>query len=159
VRADGRVRLAEPVEQAKRLAVFARAERDLWPGLSKRSISGRSTIGWAAPCSRPILTRGVSHCRRVWTASVSNARAATTSEIAPALGAHRVLFGHSFVLTGGRTPRSDLDLTRTSRRTTSASGLGVAMFFAISGYLVTQSFRRGETGGLRRGRILRIYPP
>src|SRR5215210_2012072 len=77
-------------------------------------------------------------------------------------GALAVLFGHAFVLSssGGRghDPISDAvnDVTPFHL---GLPGLGVAMFFAISGYLVTQSYvRRGSFVAYAEARLLRIYP-
>jgi len=76
-------------------------------------------------------------------------------------GAVGVLFGHSFVLTRGahtRDPISDLTHPITPYHL-GLPGLGVAMFFAISGYLVTQSFaRRGNLVAYAEARALRIFP-
>lgn len=76
-------------------------------------------------------------------------------------GALAVLFGHSFVLSGGqhsRDPISDLTHDVTPYQL-GLPGLGVAMFFAISGYLVTQSFfRRRNLRAYTEARVLRIFP-
>jgi peptidoglycan/LPS O-acetylase OafA/YrhL len=76
-------------------------------------------------------------------------------------GALAVLFGHSFALTGGahsRDPISDLTHDVTPYHL-GLPGLGVAMFFVISGYLVTQSFaRRRSVVAYGEARVLRIFP-
>ena len=77
------------------------------------------------------------------------------------LGALAVLFGHSFVLSGGvgtHDPVSNLTQD-VSPYNMGLPGVGVAMFFVISGYLVTQSFqRRGNLIAYAEARLLRIYP-
>lgn len=78
------------------------------------------------------------------------------------LGALAVLFGHSFVLSSddGRTlgPVSQIVSDVTGFRL-GLAGLGLAMFFAISGYLVCASYaRRGSLVAYVEARILRIYP-
>jgi len=77
-------------------------------------------------------------------------------------GALAVLFGHAFVLSssGGRghDPISDA-VNDVSPFHLGLPGLGVAMFFAVSGYLVTQSYvRRGSFVAYAEARLLRIYP-
>lgn len=77
-------------------------------------------------------------------------------------GALAVLFGHSFVLSSagglGHDPISRA-LGDVTPFHLGLPGLGVAMFFAISGYLVTQSFvRRGSVFAYAEARLLRIYP-
>jgi len=77
------------------------------------------------------------------------------------LGALAVLFGHSFVLAGGAGTRDPLSgVTRNLvPYDLGLPGVGVAMFFVISGYLVTQSFRRrGNVLAYAEARLLRIYP-
>jgi peptidoglycan/LPS O-acetylase OafA/YrhL len=77
------------------------------------------------------------------------------------LGALAVLFGHSFVLAGGAHARDPLsDVTRdVVPYHMGLPGVGVAMFFVISGYLVTQSYqRRGNLIAYAEARLLRIYP-
>jgi peptidoglycan/LPS O-acetylase OafA/YrhL len=77
------------------------------------------------------------------------------------IGALAVLFGHSFVLTEG-VPFHDpiSDVTRElAGFSLGLPGLGVAMFFAISGYLVTRSWMRHESFvAYAEARLLRIYP-
>jgi peptidoglycan/LPS O-acetylase OafA/YrhL len=76
-------------------------------------------------------------------------------------GALAVLFGHSFILAGGAHARDPVsDLTRVvAPYDMGLPGVGVAMFFVISGYLVTQSFqRRGNLIAYAEARVLRIYP-
>lgn len=76
-------------------------------------------------------------------------------------GALAVLFGHCFVLTLGANHRDPIsDLTRhVVPYHLGLPGLGVAMFFAISGFLVTRSFvRRRGFIAYAEARILRIYP-
>jgi peptidoglycan/LPS O-acetylase OafA/YrhL len=78
------------------------------------------------------------------------------------LGALAVLVGHSWVLTSddGRTlgPVSDA-LSQVTGFHLGLAGLGLAMFFAISGYLVSASFvRRGTLIAYAEARLLRIYP-
>ncbi len=78
------------------------------------------------------------------------------------VGALFVLLGHSFILS------SDDGNTRDAVSEAIGSvapfhlglpGIGVAMFFAISGYLVAQSYRRrGNAYGFAEARLLRIYP-
>lgn len=76
------------------------------------------------------------------------------------IGALAVLFGHAFVLTNGRKGPDPLTaLLRAYTPGHSLPAIGVAMFFAISGYLVTQSFaRRGSLAAYAEARMLRIYP-
>jgi peptidoglycan/LPS O-acetylase OafA/YrhL len=77
------------------------------------------------------------------------------------VGAIAVLFGHSFVLTRGphmRDPISDVTHSLVPYHL-GLPGLGVAMFFAISGYLVTRSFvTRGNLTAYTEARALRIFP-
>ena len=76
-------------------------------------------------------------------------------------GAVAVLFGHSFVLTHGAHTRDPISEVTHSVAPyhLGLPGLGVAMFFAISGYLVTQSFaRRGNLVAYTEARVLRIFP-
>ncbi len=77
------------------------------------------------------------------------------------LGALAVLFGHSFVLAGGAHARDPIsDFTRViAPYDMGLPGVGVAMFFVISGYLVTQSYqRRGNLLAYAEARLVRIYP-
>jgi peptidoglycan/LPS O-acetylase OafA/YrhL len=77
------------------------------------------------------------------------------------LGALAVLFGHSFVLGSGAHDRDPIsDVTRDiAPYHLGLPGLGVSMFFVISGYLVTQSYkRRGNLVAYAEARLLRIYP-
>ena len=72
-----------------------------------------------------------------------------------------MLFGHSFVLTQGAHTRDPISEVTHSVAPyhLGLPGLGVAMFFAISGYLVTQSFaRRGNLVAYTEARVLRIFP-
>lgn len=79
------------------------------------------------------------------------------------LGAFFVLFGHSFELChgpggGGVDPisRSFMGLTAYYAK---LPGIGVALFFVLSGYLVTRSFdNRPSVRAYVEARILRIYP-
>jgi peptidoglycan/LPS O-acetylase OafA/YrhL len=78
------------------------------------------------------------------------------------LGALAVLVGHSWVLTSadGRTlgPVSAA-LSDVTGFHLGLAGLGLAMFFAISGYLVSASYeRRGSLVAYAEARLLRIYP-
>jgi peptidoglycan/LPS O-acetylase OafA/YrhL len=78
------------------------------------------------------------------------------------LGALAVLLGHSWVLTSddGRTlgPVSEAVSDVTGFHL-GLAGLGLAMFFAISGYLVSASYqRRGSLVAYLEARLLRIYP-
>lgn len=77
-------------------------------------------------------------------------------------GAFAVLFGHSFVLSSpsgqDRDPVSEA-IADVAPLNFGLPLLGVAMFFAISGYLVAQSFvRRGSALAYTEARLLRIYP-
>ncbi len=77
------------------------------------------------------------------------------------LGALAVLFGHSFALAGSAHSRDPVsDVTRViAPYDMGLPGVGVAMFFVISGYLVTQSYRRrGNLVAYAEARVLRIYP-
>ena len=77
------------------------------------------------------------------------------------VGALAVLFGHSFVLTEGVRFHDPIsDVTReVAGYGLGLPGLGVAMFFAISGYLVTRSWMRHSSFvAYAEARILRIYP-
>lgn len=77
------------------------------------------------------------------------------------VGALAVLFGHSFVLTGGVQEHDPIsDVTReVAGYGLGLPGLGVAMFFAISGYLVTRSYmRHASFAAYAEARLLRIYP-
>jgi len=77
------------------------------------------------------------------------------------VGAMAVLLGHSFVLTLGLDNHDPISaVTReVAGYRLGLPGLGVAMFFAISGYLVTQSFiRRRGVVAYAEARLLRIYP-
>jgi peptidoglycan/LPS O-acetylase OafA/YrhL len=77
------------------------------------------------------------------------------------IGALAVLVGHSFVLTEGLGEHDPLtQLTReVAGYGLGLPGLGVAMFFAISGYLVTRSWvRHSSFVAYAEARLLRIYP-
>lgn len=77
------------------------------------------------------------------------------------IGALAVLFGHSFVLTEGVQHHDPIsEVTReVAGYGLGLPGLGVAMFFAISGYLVTRSWmRHGSFVAYTEARLLRIYP-
>ena len=77
------------------------------------------------------------------------------------IGALAVLFGHSFVLTEGIGSHDPIsEITReVAGYGLGLPGLGVAMFFAISGYLVTRSWvRHSSFVSYAEARILRIYP-
>ena len=77
------------------------------------------------------------------------------------VGALAVLFGHSFVLTDGVRFHDPIsDVTReVAGYGLGLPGLGVAMFFAISGYLVTRSWvRHSSFVAYAEARLLRIYP-
>jgi peptidoglycan/LPS O-acetylase OafA/YrhL len=77
------------------------------------------------------------------------------------IGALAVLFGHSFVLTEGVQSHDPIsDVTReVAGYGLGLPGLGVAMFFAISGYLVTRSWvRHSSFVAYAEARLLRIYP-
>ena len=78
------------------------------------------------------------------------------------LGAFFVLFGHSFALCygpgGGEDPISEWLKGVTAYRAM-LPGIGVAMFFVLSGYLVTRSFEtRHNLLAYLEARILRIFP-
>lgn len=77
------------------------------------------------------------------------------------IGAFLVLFGHGYTLSGGpgsRDPASQW-LADYSPFDQGLPGLGVALFFALSGYLVTASYtRRNHLIDYTVARVLRIYP-
>jgi len=79
------------------------------------------------------------------------------------LGALLVLFGHSFELChgpgiGGVDPFSRAVMGYTAFHA-KLPGIGVALFFVLSGYLVTRSFEhRPSVRAYVEARILRIYP-
>lgn len=79
------------------------------------------------------------------------------------LGAFLVLFGHTFALcagkgAGGMDPVSAWLKAYTAYQA-KLPGIGVAMFFVLSGYLVTRSFEnRHNLVAYVEARILRIYP-
>ncbi len=77
-------------------------------------------------------------------------------------GALAVLLGHSFVLSSpdGRTPGAISDAVGSvAGFHLGLPGIGLAMFFAISGYLVSASYRRrGTLIAYLEARLLRIYP-
>lgn len=78
------------------------------------------------------------------------------------VGALVVLLGHAFVLSSanGRT-RDDVSeaIGDIAAFNLGLPGVGVAMFFAISGFLVAQSYqRRGNALAYVEARLLRIYP-
>ena len=78
------------------------------------------------------------------------------------LGAFLVLFGHTFVLCGG--PGGGYDpisqwLKGVTAYQAKLPGIGVAMFFVLSGYLVTRSFdNRRSLIQYLEARALRIFP-
>lgn len=73
------------------------------------------------------------------------------------LAALMVVLGHSFIVVGG-SAHLDEPLHRLLPRTYSHLA-GVAMFFAISGYLITLSFeRRPDLARFARARVLRLWP-
>ena len=77
-------------------------------------------------------------------------------------GAFLVLFGHTFALCygpgGGEDPISELIKSFTGYRA-KLPGIGVAIFFVLSGYLVTKSYLRSDNlMTYLEARILRIYP-
>jgi len=78
------------------------------------------------------------------------------------VGALAVLIGHAFVLSSadGRTRDAVSNaIGDVAPFNLGLPGIGVAMFFAISGYLVAQSFvRRGNAFAYAEARLLRIYP-
>ena len=78
------------------------------------------------------------------------------------IGALVVLLGHAFVLSSadGRT-RDEVSeaIADVAAFNLGLPGIGVAMFFAISGFLVAQSYqRRGNAPAYVEARLLRIYP-
>ena len=78
------------------------------------------------------------------------------------VGALVVLLGHAFVLSSadGRT-RDEVSegIADVAAFNLGLPGIGVAMFFAISGFLVAQSYqRRGNAPAYVEARLLRIYP-
>jgi peptidoglycan/LPS O-acetylase OafA/YrhL len=76
-------------------------------------------------------------------------------------GALAVLVGHSFVLSHGGGPADPVSqaLHDVTPQRFGLPGVGVAMFFAISGYLVSRSaVRRGNLLAYLEARLLRIYP-
>lgn len=78
------------------------------------------------------------------------------------VGALAVLVGHSFVLSSadGRTRDAVSNaIGDVAAFNLGLPGIGLAMFFAISGYLVTQSYvRRRGAIAYTEARLLRIYP-
>ena len=77
------------------------------------------------------------------------------------IGALAVLFGHSFVLTEGARFHDPIsEVTRdVAGYGLGLPGLGVALFFAISGFLVTRSMLRHKSlAAYAEARVLRIYP-
>ncbi len=77
------------------------------------------------------------------------------------IGALLVLFGHGYTLAGGSGVQDPIShwLLEYSPYKLGLPGLGVALFFALSGYLVTASFvRRGSFIDYCVARALRIYP-
>ncbi|MGI9296134.1 MAG: acyltransferase family protein [Pseudomonadales bacterium] len=77
------------------------------------------------------------------------------------IGAFLVLFGHGYTLSGGHGMRDPISewLVSYSPFHQGLPGLGVALFFIVSGYLVTASFvRRGKLIDYAVARVLRIYP-
>jgi peptidoglycan/LPS O-acetylase OafA/YrhL len=73
------------------------------------------------------------------------------------LAALMVVLGHSFLIVGGGV-HVDEPLHRILPRTYSHLA-GVAMFFAISGYLITLSFeRKPDLVRFARARVLRLWP-
>lgn len=78
------------------------------------------------------------------------------------VGALAVLVGHSFVLSSadGRTPGGfSQAISDVAGFHLGLPGLGLAMFFVISGYLVSASYvRRGTLLAYVEARLLRIYP-
>ena len=78
------------------------------------------------------------------------------------VGAFLVLFGHSFELTyghgGGFDPVSEW-LRGVTAYHAKLPGIGVALFFVLSGYLVTRSFEnRHNLVAYVEARVLRIFP-
>jgi peptidoglycan/LPS O-acetylase OafA/YrhL len=78
------------------------------------------------------------------------------------IGAFLVLYGHTFALCygpgGGEDPISEWLKPLTGYQA-KLPGIGVAMFFVMSGYLVTQSYcRRPSLLAYLEARALRIYP-
>jgi peptidoglycan/LPS O-acetylase OafA/YrhL len=76
------------------------------------------------------------------------------------LAALAVLFAHAFVLAepGARDPVT-ANLQEILPLQRGLSGQAVALFFVVSGYLVTASFaRRGQFGSYAASRLLRIMP-
>ncbi|MGI9285238.1 MAG: acyltransferase family protein [Pseudomonadales bacterium] len=77
------------------------------------------------------------------------------------IGAFLVLFGHGYTLAGGEGTRDPIShwIVSYSPFHQGLPGLGVALFFVLSGYLVTASFvRRGNLIDYAVARVLRIYP-
>ena len=75
------------------------------------------------------------------------------------IGAFLVLFGHGYTLAGGSGDPISQWIRDHSPFELGLPGLGVALFFALSGYLVTASFmRRGSLIDYSVARALRIYP-
>lgn len=78
------------------------------------------------------------------------------------LGAFMVLWGHTFELCfgpgGGHGPFSD-SLRSVAAYNAGLPGIGVAMFFILSGYLVTKSYlHRNNVLTYVESRVLRIFP-
>lgn len=78
------------------------------------------------------------------------------------VGALAVLLGHSFILSSpDGVTRDDASeaIADVAAFNLGLPGIGLAMFFAISGYLVAQSYqRRGSALAYIEARLLRIYP-
>lgn len=79
------------------------------------------------------------------------------------LGAFLVLFGHTFELCrgqgGGGVDPISRELMVLTAYQAKLPGIGVALFFVLSGYLVTRSFEsRPSVRAYFEARILRIYP-
>ncbi len=77
------------------------------------------------------------------------------------LGAVCVLYAHSYVLSigrGGEDPLSAL-LTEYLHHPTGLGGIGVSIFFVVSGFLITKSYlNRSSLLAYLEARVLRIYP-
>jgi len=78
------------------------------------------------------------------------------------MGAFFVLYGHSYILVNGSLSGED-PVSMITRKffgfSAGVPGIGVQLFFVISGFLITKSYvSRGSLLAFIEGRVLRIYP-